>query len=217
MSTGASSRSRLATKRRTSGRDRPSGHLQDVVDIALSRVLKQSSLSWGAGVTGAFVAEAMSRRYPDVVVVDRRSPGAGSTSAFTALLQWEIDIPLVDLREEISTRNASRTWKRSFRATQDLVRLVERENIRCQLERRNSPYLVGNTAGHIKLVEEARVRKVAGLPCEYIDGTDLKARFGVARTGAIVGTRSAVTNPVALTRGLLRRAQANGARIFPLT
>ncbi len=168
----------------------------------------------GAGVTGAFVAEALSHRYRNVVILDRRFPGAGSTSASTALLQWEIDTPLLDLREKIGAVNASRAWKRSFRATQDLVRLVRRENIQCQLERRNSIYLAGNMAGHTKLAEEARVRKAAGLPCEYMGGSDLKARFGIARTGAIIGTRSAVSDPVALTRGLLRRAEMNGARIF---
>lgn len=51
----------------------------------------------GGGVSGALVAERLSREGLSVVVLDKRHVGAGSTSASTALLQYEIDTPLVDL------------------------------------------------------------------------------------------------------------------------
>ena len=180
----------------------------------LSNSLKADVVIVGAGVTGAFVAQALSTRYEKVIVVDRRAPGAGSTSASTAMLQWEIDAPLIELSEKIGAAKAKRAWKRSFRATQDLMRLVRQENIRCQLEQRKSLYLAGNSVGHIKLAEEASLRKRAGLPCDYLDAAELKNQFGIARNGGIVGTNSAVADPVALTRGLLRRAETTGARTF---
>ena len=50
----------------------------------------------GAGISGAFVAECLSREGLDIVVLDKRDVGGGSTSASTALLQYEIDMPLVE-------------------------------------------------------------------------------------------------------------------------
>ncbi len=51
----------------------------------------------GAGISGALIAQGLSEEGLDVVVVDKRDVGCGSTSASTALLQYEIDEPLVNL------------------------------------------------------------------------------------------------------------------------
>jgi choline dehydrogenase-like flavoprotein len=48
----------------------------------------------GGGVSGALTALALSKAGFDVVVVDRRTPGKGSTLASTAMIQFEIDTPL---------------------------------------------------------------------------------------------------------------------------
>jgi glycine/D-amino acid oxidase-like deaminating enzyme len=50
----------------------------------------------GAGITGAMIAHRLTAMGLSVVVVDRRDVGLGSTSASTALMQYEIDLPLVE-------------------------------------------------------------------------------------------------------------------------
>ena len=47
----------------------------------------------GAGVTGALVVNAVTEAGFSVVALDRRHPAHGSTSASTALLQYELDAP----------------------------------------------------------------------------------------------------------------------------
>lgn len=183
----------------------------------LSKSIRVEIVVVGAGVTGAFVAEALSHHYSNVLVVDRRSPAAGSTSASTAMLQWEIDTPLVKLKTKIGSSKANRAWRRSYKATQDLMRLVEDQGIRCGLSERNSLYLAGNDAGHIKLAEETMARRHIGLPSEYVNHARVRDAFGIDRTGAIVSKRSAIADPVSLTRGLLGRAARNGAQVrFPV-
>ena len=167
----------------------------------------------GAGVTGAFMAYALAGRYDKVVVVDRRLPAHGSTTASTAMLQWEIDTPLTELHDKIGTM-ASRAWRRSYRATQNLVKLVETENLRCGLARRQSLYLAGNDMGFRGLETELKARKRAGLAGEYLSAADLRARFGIDRTGAILSPGSAIANPVQLATGLLRRAMADGVQFY---
>ena len=60
----------------------------------------------GAGITGALLADALSADGLDVVVVDRREPGLGSTTASTALLLFEIDVELAELVERIGEEAA---------------------------------------------------------------------------------------------------------------
>ena len=167
----------------------------------------------GAGISGAFMARALAERYDKIFVVDRRAPAHGSSMASTAMLQWEIDAPLTELHEKMGAKG-TRAWQRSYRATQDLVKLVNGDNIRCGLERRNSLYLAGNHMGARGLQKEVKARHRAGLPGEYLDAAALRARFGIDRTGAIFSPGSAMANPVQLATGLLRRAMASGVELY---
>lgn len=180
--------------------------------------LKQSTrldiLIVGGGVSGAFMADALAGRYPRVALVDRRVPAHGSTMASTAMLQFEIDTPLIDLADQIGPKKAARAWRRSWRATQGLCALVRAERIRCGFDRRDSLYLAGNETGGRALKQECRQRNRAGLPGEFLDAARLREIFGIERTGAIFSPGAAVADPVALTAGLLKRAAKRGLEIY---
>lgn len=167
----------------------------------------------GAGISGAFVARELARDR-SVAVLDRRAPLMGSTIASTALLQWEIDLPLTALAERIGMARAKRAYARSFAAVRALKRIVETDRIPCGLQDRRSLYLAGDEYGHRALKAEAEARAAMGLPSAYVDGPALRERFGIDRTGAILSEGSASADPARLAAGLLRRAAADGARIF---
>ncbi|HEY7976841.1 MAG TPA: FAD-binding oxidoreductase [Rhizomicrobium sp.] len=168
----------------------------------------------GAGVSGAFMAHALAKRFDNVVVVDRRAPAHGSTMASTAMLQFEIDTPLTELSEKIGPSKAARAWRRSWRATQSIVKLVEGEGVRCGLRRADSLYLAGDSTGSRGLEKEMKARHRAGLPGEYLDAKRLREVFDIDRTGAIFSPGVASANPVALTQGLLRRAIRDGVSLY---
>ncbi len=181
---------------------------------ALKQSLSVDVAIVGASISGAFMAHALAARFEKVVVLDRREPGLGSTHASTAMLQFEIDTPLTDLADQIGGANAAQAWRRSWRATQALSRMVRDEGIRCDLSDRYKLYLCGNEMESRGMEQEARARRRAGIECEYLSGRELKARFGIDRTGAILSPGAEVADPVALSRGLLRRARRDRARIF---
>ena len=54
----------------------------------------------GSGITGALMALAASQKGLSAIVIDRRPPAQGSTAASTALLQFEIDAPLIRLADQ---------------------------------------------------------------------------------------------------------------------
>jgi glycine/D-amino acid oxidase-like deaminating enzyme len=168
----------------------------------------------GAGVSGAFMAHALSQHFENVVVVDRRPPAYGSTMASTAMLQFEIDTPLTELSAKIGGAKAARAWKRSWRATQALTKLVEGENIRCGFRRQDSLYLSGDRLGSRGMEKEVETRHRIGLPGEFLPASRLRETFGIDRTAAIVTPGSASADPARLTIGLLRRAIRNGAVVY---
>ena len=167
----------------------------------------------GAGISGAFMAHELSRDHT-VAVLDRRPPLTGSTIASTALLQWEIDLPLTALAEKIGMAKAKRAYLRSRSAVDALKRIVADERIVCGLKDKSSLYLAGDDHGHRALEAEATARAAIGLESRYVGPDGLRAQFGIDRTGAIVSQGSASGDPARLAAGLLRRAQAAGARVY---
>lgn len=167
----------------------------------------------GAGISGALMALTLTRHGHRVVVVDRRAPVHGSTLASTALLQFEIDTPLAVLGDRIGIAKASRAWQRSLAAVKALQSLTRREGIRCGMAERESLYLAGDAYGMRALKREAETRGRHQLPGAFLNAAELRTRYDLERTGAILSAGSAVANPAQLTAGLLRRACARGARI----
>lgn len=167
----------------------------------------------GAGISGAFMAHELSRDH-SVAVLDRRPPLMGSTIASTALLQWEVDLPLTALADKVGMAKAKRAYLRSRAAVDALKRIVTDERIVCGIKDKATLYLAGDAYGHRALEAEAEARAAIGLESAYIGPAELRDRFGVDRTGAIVSQGSASGDPARLAAGLLRRAEANGAKVY---
>jgi len=168
----------------------------------------------GAGISGALVARSLVARGYTVVLLDRRDLLRGSTIASTALLQFEIDLPLAVLTDRIGRRRAERAWQRSVLAVKALTTMVHREHIRCGFAPRTSLYLAGDEYGQRALRREVLARSRAGVPGRFVPKAELRDRFGIDRTGAIESDGNAAANPAQLTAALLRRIVARGARIY---
>lgn len=70
------------------------------------RDVKTDTLIVGMGVSGAMMAEALTSLGHSVICIDRRGPLIGSTSATTALVQFEIDQPITKLSKLIGEASA---------------------------------------------------------------------------------------------------------------
>jgi glycine/D-amino acid oxidase-like deaminating enzyme len=168
----------------------------------------------GTGITGALVAEAVTRRGLSVILLDRRPPFHGSTAASTALLQFEIDTPLIHLADAIGFQNAKMAWLRSFQAVDDLASLVRSLRIRCQFRPRRALYLAGNRLSAGELAQEGRRRREIGLPSIFLARAELRSLAGIDREAALLSEGAADVNPVLLTSGFLRRAMVRGAKLY---
>ena len=172
----------------------------------------------GAGVTGAMSAAAISDLGLSVLVVDRRAPASGSTTASTALIQWEIDEPLSSLVRKLGVRKAHRAYKASYKAVKNLQNQILDQNLACSMIPRETCFLAGNKMDAAALENEVAFRKKIGLPSKFVSHDALNESLGIDREGAILSAGSLELNPRKLTLSLLQRCQKKGVDIaFPLT
>ncbi|MEQ1944733.1 FAD-dependent oxidoreductase [Mesorhizobium sp. VNQ89] len=180
----------------------------------LTRDVKADVAVVGMGISGAMIAEALTAQGMSVVCIDRRGPMKGSTSATTALVQFEVDQPLTKLSPMIGRTNAERAWRRSRLAIESLFARITELDISCGLHRRASLYLAGNVLGPGDLAEEAAARRQAGLSVFHLTPKPLAERFGIERDGAILSHGNLTLDPRQLTAGLLLKAAQRGAKLF---
>lgn len=171
----------------------------------------------GAGITGALLADSLSAAGLETVVIDRRDAAFGSTSASTALLQYEIDTNLVDLIPMIGQRDAERAYQ-LCRESIDLIRaLTVTLPDDCGFREHGSLYYASNRRDARMLARECAAREAAGLKVQLLDHRDLKARFGISAPNALFSPDGAEVDPYRLAQHLLWRAQERGVRVHDRT
>lgn len=165
----------------------------------------------GSGITGALVADALVREGLSVIVVDKATPGHGSTAASTALLQYDLDVPLRELSLEIGTPAAERAFRIGVEALDAIG--TRCAHLAVEFQRVRSLYLATRPAKVPDLRREFECRQQAGLRVEWAHSGRLHREFGVAAMAGILSLDAAQTDPSALCRALLGRAVAGGAAL----
>ncbi|HEX6643650.1 MAG TPA: FAD-dependent oxidoreductase [Gemmatimonadales bacterium] len=167
----------------------------------------------GGGITGALAAWRLAREGFDTLLLDRREAGLGSTAASTALLQYELDTPLSELRDLVGREAADRAYRRCVGAFDELEEVLDLLGERAGYARRQSLYLATESSELAALRREYEARAGLGIEVELLDRRDLLQRFGIDRPGAILSALGGELDAYTLTLRLLESAAAHGARI----
>ncbi|MFZ1686417.1 MAG: FAD-dependent oxidoreductase [Flavobacteriales bacterium] len=171
----------------------------------------------GGGITGSLCAYTFTVAGMDVVVLDGRSIGTGSTCASTSLLQYEIDTPLHRLIGMVGEKNAVRSYELCVKA---IARLgaIAREIGFGEFTPRPSIQYASVRAHERMLATEFAARKAHGLPGELLDGVaEVRTALPFDAQAALRTTVAAETNAYGYTHALHAKSIADGARIFQLT
>jgi glycine/D-amino acid oxidase-like deaminating enzyme len=177
----------------------------------LERDVKCDALIIGGGISGALLAHRLISKGIDCVLIDRRDIGFGSTSASTALLQWEIDTPLHELQRKV--KFADRAYAAGIESIERLQKLAGHD---CGFAMRPSLQVAARASDMKMLEKEYEARRAAGLPSKLLVRSALEAH-GVEGPGALHSTGAAEVDPYRLTHRLLHRASTRGLRIFDRT
>jgi glycine/D-amino acid oxidase-like deaminating enzyme len=168
----------------------------------------------GGGITGALVAHAFASAGVPATVLEGARIGRGSTAASSALLLQEPDLELMDLTRRYGLRAARRIWELSRESARDLVALVRRLRIQCDLKKSDAVYYAVDPKGAARLRRELGARTRAGFDAEWLDPRDLRRSTGVDGRGAIRTRGGAQFDPYRACLGVMRAAAAAGAEVF---
>jgi glycine/D-amino acid oxidase-like deaminating enzyme len=171
----------------------------------------------GAGITGALVSDALTSAGLSVIAVDRRHPAHGSTSASTALLQYELDVSLTDLIDRLGRERAVD----SYCAALDGVRAIEsiarslKEDV--GFRSRPSLYYASRKRDAKALREEQLTRRRAGLPSEVLDAKAIRRILDIPTPLALWSSVGGEVDPWRLTQALIARCTRREFAVYGRT
>lgn len=181
---------------------------------ALTRDITCDVCVVGAGISGAMVAYELARAGLKVVVADRRQPGHGSTAASTALLMYEIDVPLHELIERLGEERGQRCYRVGVEAIDRIAEISADMLDPCGFERRPSLLLAHSEEANEKLERELVARREAGLEVLRLNRQEIEDRYSFTAPGAIWSAKAAEIDGYGFTHALLDDAFDHGALIY---
>jgi glycine/D-amino acid oxidase-like deaminating enzyme len=183
----------------------------------LSRDRRCDVVVIGAGITGALVSDALTAAGLSVITVDRRHPGHGSTSASTALLQYELDSPLTDLAEQLGHDRAVDAYWAGLRGVREIARLAGEIKEDVGFRRRPSLYYASRSRDAGSFRKECAARQRAGLPCEVLSTTALREIVDFKAPLALWSNVGAEVDPWRLTQSLFARCMRRDFSVYSRT
>ena len=169
----------------------------------------------GAGITGAMIADGLAASGLNIVIADKRGPAQGlrpqpaqpscSTRSICRSSSWSAK----SARPTPSVPGGGRgsRWTQSPRGFASLdVRDAPRRGL--ALSRGQSPRSRTNSPA------STMARRAAGLASRYLNRKELRARFGLARSAALLSYDNLVINPRQATLALLKAACARKTTIY---
>ena len=170
----------------------------------------------GGGITGALIAHELAQHGHDVCVLEQRDVGWGSTSASTALLQYEIDTHLVDLAKRYGEADAVLAYQACASAI-PMIAKVSKAVRDVDFAPMKSLYFASKE-GHAKdLREEYELRARHGFDVEWLEHSEVQLRFGIDAPATILSSQAARVDPYRLTTKLFARLQRGGGHVFDRT
>ncbi|TKC55761.1 FAD-binding oxidoreductase [Pedobacter hiemivivus] len=171
----------------------------------------------GGGITGALMAHAAVKKGYKTVLIDKREIANGSTSATTSMLQYEIDIPLYQLKELIGDQGAIASYLSCRDAIDSLHTLVNEIKSACGFEKKESVYFAGNSKDVKWLKSEFEARLAAGFEVKWLDKEQLFTAYGLLAEGGILSEDGGSVDAFCLTHDLLHYNSEKGLRVFDKT
>jgi hypothetical protein len=185
---------------------------------SLSRDLSTDVLIIGGGISGALIGHKLVQHGIATAIVDKRHIGFGSTSASTALLQYEIDTPLHKLCALVGDRHAARAYHLCEEAIDELAARCDKLSDRAEFERHPSLWYASYKKDMAGLLEpEFRARKRQGFRVRLLGEQDVREAFGFSAPGAILSAVGATCHPYKLTSSLMNTITRQGGVVHDLT
>ncbi|GAA0879169.1 FAD-dependent oxidoreductase [Algoriphagus jejuensis] len=184
---------------------------------SLQHNMKTQVLVMGGGITGALISHALMDAGYEVMLIDRRDIGQGSTAATTSMLQYEIDVPLVQLTEMIGEEAAVQCYRAGIDAIHELKDLVEALQIDCGFEMKSSLFLAHSKKAAGWLKDEFEIREKHQLGVRWLTPAEVRQTYGLLCEGAIWSETAGSIDAYRLAHELIQLNVKRGMKVFDQT
>ena len=172
----------------------------------------------GAGITGSLLAHQMTEEGYKTIIIDKREICNGSTSATTSMLQYEIDVPLYELKEQIGETGAVASYKACSDSIDQLEKVTKKIKSKAGFKRKDSLYFASKKKDVSWLKKEFEARKEAGFSVKWLKADDIQKHFDLQNThGGILSAQGASVDAFHLAQELLDYNQKKGLEIYDKT
>lgn len=160
----------------------------------------------GAGISGALCAYELGKRGYDVIVLEKRRIGRGSTSANTGLLQYNSDRSLTSCIGLSGEQKGIRFYTLCKQGTERLLSIARELEEDPQLYPRSSLYYASSKEDVNRLQVEYETLRRYGFRAVWWDHYKIKEKLGFDKPAAIVTHGDAEVNPYRFTHLLYKAA-----------
>lgn len=171
----------------------------------------------GAGITGALISHALHTAGYDVVVIDKRDVANGSSAATTSMLQYEIDVPMVDLADTIGIPGAVECYRAGIESIEILHDLILKEKIDCGFSLKKSLQVAHSKKDIKALRKEFEMREQHGFEVKWLTSDELNERYNMKSHPGILSTKGASVDAYQFAHGLFLNNHKKGMRIYDHT
>lgn len=173
----------------------------------------------GSGITGALMAHELCHAGIKCCIVDKRSIATGSSAASTALLQYEIDVPLCRMAKIIGEENAATAYHACLQSISDIKRVLEETGVNAGFEQLPSLFYASSAADNKLLEQEHEIRQKHKLPVNLLEKKKIKEEYKIKTPGnALINEASAQMDAYRAATGLLAyHIKESGLKVFTHT
>lgn len=178
--------------------------------------LDVDTLIIGGGISAALIARELHAAGIEVAVVEKRDIGWGSTSASTALLQYEIDTEYLELARMLGATAAKRAYLACVGAVLR-VQEIARGYDGVEAFPLKSLYYASHFWHARRLRKEYAARAAIGIELDLLEADDLRERHGIDASLALLSHTAATLDPYQLTYAIFHQLRCAGVRIHDHT
>jgi len=170
----------------------------------------------GGGITGALMAYYLTENDIDCVLIDARTIGLGSTSASTSLIQYELDKPLHQLKEQVGAQKANKAYQLCGESIDTLADIMQQINF-TDYEQNQSLFFSTHASQKDFLQQELKARAAAGFDVTLLSADDIRHAYGLKAQGGILSEKGLTLNAYHLAHELLQYSIKKGLKVYDRT
>ncbi|WP_395450712.1 NAD(P)/FAD-dependent oxidoreductase [Aminobacter sp. UC22_36] len=168
----------------------------------------------GGGYTGMSCALHLAEAGRQVVLLEGKEIGFGGAGRNVGLINAGLWLAPDDVTAALGPDHGERLLKVLGQGPAEVMALIDRHGIDCQLQRNGTLHCAVGKAGLAEIREREAQWQKRGAPVRVLDASETASRLGTsAYQGSLLDQRAGTLQPLAYARGLARAAINAGATL----